>query len=597
MVHTGRPSRGCAVCKRRRIKVFLSFLQSRALLTPKTQCDEAEPECSYCIKTKQKCPGYVHQFDLAWRDQTTVAKKSVERRKNAIVKARIEEDATKLHKLVARNMSQDPCLSSMGLVSSSKLTLNLEEFPLSFYFAIYATPSSQTPFERRGLVGHIAPTFLRAKPDSTIRMSIMAVATCLFLAWMNRTPDSPFSRSYYLKALSAMKDQLSKPEACSNDEMLMGVLLLQLYEHGQEKSFFEGPPGGALALIKHRGLNGFKSDISQGLLFDVRGQLIEKAYRDSQPLRDDVYSWKNIAEDSDLPPGVRLDTICMDVANLNASVVRLMQDQGEKNSHQTGIFPLLVQAAEIESRLAAWSTSIPSFWRPIAVHGPNCISPGIQRAGLYQQYCDVYPSITASGIWNKYRLAKIRVQRSILSLLSQHEQTASNLAQQDLSQGRIQLEVDNICASIPYHLGDRTRPGRIGDKSIRYPHPPGISVPDIHYLRGLALGGFVLLNPLGAVLEMDLKLREGQREWIGGQLMRTFRVYNLLWETDEGSVLSKLYNHNVIGREIRPSHETRELREASERLQRIENITNQFKQSERLEQKSQRLLLLPLARI
>ncbi len=76
----------------------------------------------------------------------------------------------------------------------------------------------------------VSPLYLKAAPDSTLKMSTLAVASCLFTAWLNRRSDTPFSRSFYLRAVSAMKDQIVNAENCSNDEMLLSILLLQFFE-------------------------------------------------------------------------------------------------------------------------------------------------------------------------------------------------------------------------------------------------------------------------------------------------------------------------------------------------------------------------------
>jgi hypothetical protein len=49
---------------------------------------------------------------------------------------------------------------------------------------------------------------------------------------MGQDPNTTFSRSFYLRAVKAMRDQVSVQKACANDEMLIAVLLLQLYEVG-----------------------------------------------------------------------------------------------------------------------------------------------------------------------------------------------------------------------------------------------------------------------------------------------------------------------------------------------------------------------------
>ncbi|KAH6682696.1 hypothetical protein B0J14DRAFT_632375 [Halenospora varia] len=172
--------------------------------------------------------------------------------------------------------------------------------------------------------------------------------------------------------------------------MLMSVLLLQLYEtlistaKGQRASSPKAHLKGALTLIKHQGVGGFEDEMSQGLLFNI-----EDCFRASVPMGKDIYAWKDVKPDSQLPP----------------------------------------------------------------------------------------------------------------------KETTT----QEPYKNRIHLEVDDICASIPYHIGDRIKPGAIGDRRVQYPQLPGKKFSDAHYLTAPALGGFALL-PMGTVLGMKIKLRDGQRE-------------------------------------------------------------------------------------
>ena len=89
--------------------------------------------------------------------------------------------------------------------------------------------------------------------------------------------------------------------------------------------------------------------------------------------------------------------------------------------------------------------------------------------------------------------------------------------------------MNDICACIPFHLGDRIKPGIIGDKKVAYLHAAGEEIRESHYQMAPVQGGFQLLAPLGMLLEMGtrVEMRKGQREWIGGQMMRVARIYNL----------------------------------------------------------------------
>lgn len=194
-----------------------------------SQCDEKRPECSYCVKTKQKCPGYINSFDLAWRDQTTVAQKHVQRRQHARERARLVEDSQSMVP-TAESIPSEPYSYQLGNVTLELCDANPEKYAINFFFSFYAAPPSSI-LDRRSYFDVIAPLYLAADENSTMRFSTLAVASVMFTAWMDRRADSTLARMHYLKAVSAMKEQLARPnDSCTDDEMLMAVLLLQFYE-------------------------------------------------------------------------------------------------------------------------------------------------------------------------------------------------------------------------------------------------------------------------------------------------------------------------------------------------------------------------------
>ncbi|KAK3391599.1 hypothetical protein B0T20DRAFT_331477, partial [Sordaria brevicollis] len=62
MVYLGKPSKGCQVCRTRRIK-----------------CDETKPTCNQCLKARRQCPGYKDDFDLVFRNVTKATERRVQR--------------------------------------------------------------------------------------------------------------------------------------------------------------------------------------------------------------------------------------------------------------------------------------------------------------------------------------------------------------------------------------------------------------------------------------------------------------------------------------------------------------------------------------
>jgi hypothetical protein len=169
-----------------------------------------------------------------------------------------------------------------------------ETYAVSFFMSTYANPSISND-ERKDFLDYIAPQYVESGPDSVLRMATMAMSTFLFVAWLDRRPDTVASRSFYLKALSTLKERIARPEGCADNDVLTSVLLLQLYEvsisrysdedrsSNVEKRLLgavnQSKPGrahleGALALVKHRGVENFRDEIGQGLLFAVRSQLV-----------------------------------------------------------------------------------------------------------------------------------------------------------------------------------------------------------------------------------------------------------------------------------------------------------------------------------
>lgn len=238
------------------------------------------------------------------------------------------------------------------------------------------------------------------------------------------------------------------------------------------------------------------------------------ALNSSQSVDEEIINWDNVINTDFLTPEERLSTITARIANLT---VEISQSTPFQTDAETRL--LISKASEIENDLVIWSASLDSSWCPIVVTGPNCIPSSVRATGLYQEHCEIYPSLSVATTWNRYRLATIRLQSAISKLQPD----------QALPQQIIQHAIDDVCASVPYHLGDRTRRGVIGDKSIKYPHDEGQQVPESHYNLASAVGGFSLLEPLRTVLGIGVKMRDGQRQWIMGQMGRIKKVYDSLF--------------------------------------------------------------------
>ena len=200
------------------------------------QCDERKPECLHCVRTKRKCPGYRDQFDIAWRDQTTVAKKSVERGKRGNKEEEDQDDSSSSESQIMEFIpileeSKDFASPILVPTPSPSPTVkgSLEDHALCFFFTRYVLPQ-RDPQARRGFLEYTLPIYSRSGPQSPLKPSIMAVATSMLSATMNQGDDPPFARSFYLSAVQRMKERVTEQRECADDELLMSVMMLQMYE-------------------------------------------------------------------------------------------------------------------------------------------------------------------------------------------------------------------------------------------------------------------------------------------------------------------------------------------------------------------------------
>ncbi|KAF2815278.1 uncharacterized protein BDZ99DRAFT_472580 [Mytilinidion resinicola] len=496
MGFTGKPSRGCGVCRRRRIK-----------------CDEASPGCSYCLKRQIVCPGYRSQFDVAWRNQNVVAEHAVLRRKKAIDKAD-RDGAAKTQ--VERHAS---------LRIPKSLPQDYEQYAINFFLSSYIL-LPKDPGVRRGMLDCLYPVWTRIDSTSPLKPALTAVASCMLEGWSRLRPDISvsLSRSHYVKGVAALREALEENKDIG-DDVLLASLMLDMYE--EVVSFMTGTRSfsphvrGTTSLIAQRRRRPVTNKTSQRVLLGARSQIVTRVLANAQPAPFDPSEWREITPNILETPVLILDDLNIDVANIHAAASCLNSETTQRDL----AWEILQRTIELDQRLLAWTSSTaPIYWMPVRVAGPECIPQGVRDAGLYHDYCHVHQSIFIAATLNVYYTSRIKLQLAILNCLK-HLDFADSDATRLTTLEIIQDLADNVCASVPFHLGDRREPTRIDDKDVQYPHTGGDPVSDHHYAAAAAYGGYLLTRPLVEVLTARCPLRTGQREWIGGQMQRLKQIY------------------------------------------------------------------------
>lgn len=147
----------------------------------------------------------------------------------------------------------------------------------------------------------------------------------------------------------------------------------------------------------------------------------------------------------------------------------------------TGVSETIRAALTIDAELLALFIHVPEPWSYKIVKVPTVNREPITRLIWGEDY-HVYRSITASAMWNNYRSARIILHELIIETLSSldsmnTDETSRQQRQSSIDRSRqivIQL-MNDICASVPFHLGAETE--EIGD--ISTPVPDTMSLFDI----------------------------------------------------------------------------------------------------------------------
>jgi hypothetical protein len=270
------------------------------------------------------------------------------------------------------------------------------------------------------------------------------------------------------------------------------------------------------------------------------------------------------AEDTALQPSAQLDLLNADLAELH-----VLAERGPKKAGTGSIeFHQLVMAKALllDKNHQAWRESLPPSWQPVAVP-PSKIHPSIRAAGLYEGICEVYSSLEVSHVHNAARSSHFDVLRTIGFCQREIEeaqgQASLDPALQSYLDRQTQAIIDGFCASIPYHLGDRTAV-LLPHEHSEYPpvpkelrrltsyvdamgNPAEMTMSD-HSRAAAAIGGWFLMTPLLGFLSTPLmvgsktptltgpflsKIRPGQLDWIRQQLQRIQKIYLLPHEFSE----------------------------------------------------------------
>ncbi|KAJ5923922.1 transcriptional regulator family: Fungal Specific TF [Penicillium verhagenii] len=437
MVYGGKPSTGCHLCRKRKIK-----------------CDEGHPECRNCAIYGRPCPGY--RPDPVFRHENRKVERQA--KKDTLHSNNSSQGGQSLSK------SPENLDSLRGDASSTKTSLTLipiadatwEQRAICYFFDQY---TMQPQFEDG--MGHLdfLPSLYsqvnqETSTSSCLRWAVDATAF-MTLANVSRAPQLIMkARRGYGKALSSLRAALNSPTEALKDETFASVVILSVFEDvtGDRNGLYSSHTAGFEFLMKLRGKNQLDYRHGRDMFnFAYTHTFVEILALGDRP-RVDV-DWIIEKLDANDP----IERLLL-VASKMSQLFLAMQAAPSPPDIAT-VKRWIVMGQECDFELSQWTLHLPESWLPLVIYS----SQGEALLTYQQAFSCV--------IWNYYRAARVMLQQLLLSLNRTYSTVIKGKSPDDSLNTKpvldesclraiIQEMTNDVCKSMPFVMSDVDSLGR-----------------------------------------------------------------------------------------------------------------------------------------
>ncbi|KAH7141043.1 hypothetical protein EDB81DRAFT_870253 [Dactylonectria macrodidyma] len=353
MVNKGRPSKDCLPCRKRKL-----------------QCDLKLESCGQCQRANISCHGYRNLQDLAFRDETHVAK----------------------HKVLTRLGRNPPAASAVSL-PISHLELNMGTRCRETFFLLYVTGLSRS-------CTSLVPLYAQASANGHLACSVDAVSLAFTAVQTESQEVMRLANKRYVTAIQGLGKALRDCQAMKSDETLQSVLLLDAYEKLSSREAHRPPSWmshiqGAMSLIEARGTVNFSNPIARQLVRTVVKTLTITCGAAKVSVPESILWLRRELDVFNTDIKWDFMGILSDIVNLRADV--------HHNRGGGGIWAI-EKAKGIDQSLASLEQKLEEFSKPVPVVATISTWPGL----LDGQY-DVYPNHYATQVWNTLRTMRLEM--------------------------------------------------------------------------------------------------------------------------------------------------------------------------------------------
>ncbi|KAF7875328.1 hypothetical protein EAF04_002500 [Stromatinia cepivora] len=489
MVNTGKPSRGCYICRARRIK-----------------CDEGKPSCMKCQKSKRECLGYRDENELKLRDQTKSTKRKVsmafdattptftidsyshspcqsgrsrptKRKINTSINANIYKTIDWITTTNRSDLSlysdEIHTESSVTLLPVSSVDIEPSESPKGLVPSQFSPPINERatcfflsnfvllPRGRagKGNLDFLIPLMCAASStETTLTLALNAVA----LVALANQPDArkllPLADSQYVTALNQINKDLQDSDKANQDATLAAVFLLSLYEqlssHPMSLTGWLSHINGAVALVKARGRSQLDTNIGRSLFDAVRRHMTIECISHSKDVKEGVNWWTSFALEDKVQHQVSV--LNLKVADLRADSNRICTLEARTAENVEKVVNHLENAESIEREYVEWYANLPDEWAPkMAAWIDDIAEKDRASATCHPGKIDIYGELWIATTHNNARASRLLIITTILRCTAWLNPGLDyTLTPEYVNVSRqASLLIDDIVSSIPFFFG------------------------------------------------------------------------------------------------------------------------------------------------
>lgn len=460
---------------RRPISVMVNRGVSRACLTCKARrigCDEGKPTCKKCDRSGRTCLGYKDTTDAAARPRRTVI------RPNG-------------HPQPASPISQ----LSVESEPEPEVRRAFAKFLADFVLV------SKNSAISRGYLDGLEHLLAKSGPDSDLWRATRIAAMAYAAGASSANDVIQKVQSQYANLLVSFQRTLSDPVKQKSDEAVMTVSILGLYEMMVAAEVYSDALSahikGVSAILFSRGR---ESDLLPGkYLFWWLNMLPRSILEDTAAFR---------ALSAQQLPGANWFACSLDALMIRMRPTLLWSYEvlSDPSASKAQLRRLKKQANLLNKEFSLWPLCQPKEWMPQTVgiierqsrNGETSQENMPFWPGRVDSYFDLY----VAGIWDAYRKCRLKLLQVVVNCATRLDEKTS--AAQKL-EAEIQGLVDDMCASIPFHLA-ADLDGLSSDNAVSRLDAPGRPV-----------GGLLLMYPLYIASTLPI-VPSAQRAWMKGRL-------------------------------------------------------------------------------